>query len=392
MRIGILLPSIFTSKRYGEGRIFAPGDLAIKLADGLVSRGHEVKLYTSKDVVTKAQVIPGNSNYTDSDLKYFLFRYRDTLEQKYSIAEITKRDFEYDLTLKAYQDATKGELDIIHSYHDFGAHYFNELTGFPTVYTIHDPMPQTKDTIEYQRYLRFAHHNYISISFSQRKNIIPMNFVATIYHGVSLTDYEFSGKSGEYLTYFGRILADKGVDIAIAAAKQAKIPFVLATSNIRANRSGAYYDEKIAPQIDEKMVRTVGFLTGKAKSDYIKRAIALVFPLKWEEPFGMILIEAMACGVPVIAYNRGSVPEIVRDGVTGFIIEADETDKSYKTNKSNWLIKKTGAEGLVEAIGRIGEIDRDACRKHVEENFTVEKMTSSYEAVYQQIIQKVVAL
>ena len=247
MRVGLLLPSIFSSKRYGEGRIFAPGELAIRLADGLVARGHRVTLYTSRDVTTNATVVAGDPNLTDRDLTYFLFRNRDRQEQQQTIAEIIKRDFEYDLTMRAYGDATTGKLDVIHAFHDFGAHYFNELTKFPTVYTIHDPLPQTDNTVEYHRLKKFTHHQYVSISNSQRRGIIDLNFVATVYHGLDMRQYDFQPKPGDHLIHFGRIMEDKGTDVAIEVAKAANIPLHLATSTIRGNRSQAYHEAKIAP-------------------------------------------------------------------------------------------------------------------------------------------------
>lgn len=391
MRIGLLLPSIYTSHRYGSGRIFAPKDVAVALADGLVGRGHEVTSYTSRDVATKATIVPGDSELTDRDLAYFLFRNRDKLEQQYTVAEIVKRDFEYGLTLAAYQDAVTGKLDIIHSFHDFGAHYFNELTKFPTVYTIHDPLPQTDTTIEYQRLKKFAHHNFVSISNSQRRGIVDLNFAATVYHGLDISAYDFQPKHSDYLIHFGRIMEDKGTDVAIEVAKQVGMPIHLATSTLRANRSQDFYDQKIAPLVDGKTVCLAGFLEGKEKSSYIGAGRAFVFPLAWEEPFGMVMIEAMACGTPVIAYNRGSVAEIVKDGVTGYIVDPDDntTNNPINTNKpiNQWVIKKRGVEGLVEAVKRIGEIDRAACRRHVEEHFTIEKMVEGYEKVYEKVSQ-----
>ena len=124
----------------------------------------------------------------------------------------------------------------------------------------------------------------------------------------------------------------------------------------------------------------------------MQKARAFLVPITWEEPFGLTMIEAMACGTPVVAYNRGSVSEIIRDGVTGFIIDPPEADLQMKNeklktkNESSWIIQKRGVEGLIEAVKRIDEIDRAACRRHVEENFTVEKMVEGYEKVYQKVI------
>lgn len=378
------MPSIYGANRYLKGRIFAPLTSAVALADKLVEKGHSVFFYGSRDIQTKAEVISGDWKLTDSDPFYYLFRYRDPQEQKYSTLEIIKRDFEYDLIMQAYDDAVnKKKLDIIHAYHDFGAHYFNELTGFPTIYTLHDPLPQTTDTIEYHRFSKFKHHSYVSISNSQRKGAIDFNFAGTVYHGLNISEYVYGKGEGGYLIHFGRILEDKGTHFAIDVAKQVGIPLHIASSLVRANISQSYYGEKIKPQIDGKRVLEVGFLEEKEKSDYIRNALAFVFPLQWEEPFGLVMIEAMACGTPVIAYNRGSVSEIVRDGLTGFIVDPVDEDRP---GKGGWIIQKQGIEGLVEAVKRIDEIDRKACRKHVEDNFTVEKMVEGYEKVYKKIL------
>lgn len=384
MRIGLLLPSIYGVSRHLKGRIFAPLTPAVALADKLVEKGHSVWFYGSRDIQTKAEIVSGDWELTDSDPFYYLFRYRDPQEQKYSTAEIVKRDFEYDLTMRAYDDAfNKKKLDVIHAYHDFGAHYFNELTQFPTVYTLHDPLPQAKNTIEYRRLSKFTRHNYVSISNSQRKGVIDLNFIDTVYHGLDLKDYEFDNNPEEHLIYFGRVLEDKGTDIAIKIAIDLGIPLHIATSATRANKSEDFYNTKVAPFMDGKNVILSGFVEGKAKSDFIKKGKAFIFPLRWEEPFGLTIIESMVGGTPVIAYNKGSVSELVRDGVTGFVVEPEESQ-----NDSKFVIKKKGIEGLMEAVRRIGEIDRQACRKHVEDNFTVDKMVEGYENVYKKVLGK----
>lgn len=390
MNIGFLLPSILMHERFGKGRIFAPGYIGITLVNGLVDRGHKVFFYTAPSVSSKAQLIAGDEQLLKKDLNYYLFRNRSDEERKYVTTEITKRDFEYALTLKAYKDALLGKLDIIHSYHDFGAHYFNELTGFPTVYTLHDPMPISQDTIEYHRLKRFSHHNYVSISNYQRNNF-PINFVSTVYHGLDLSDFEFGEGKGGYFVHFGRIMEDKGTHIAIEAAEKSNVKLKIASSKNLANVSEDYYETKIKPKFNGNNIVDAGYVEGKAKSDYIKDAAAFIFPLLWDEPFGLVIVEAMACGTPVVAYNRGSVSELVRDGVTGFIVDPDDQqiDNSQLTidRQGEWIIKKKGVEGLVEAVKRIGEIDRLACRKHVEENFTGEQMVNNYEKVYKQVLQ-----
>ena len=147
-----------------------------------------------------------------------------------------------------------------------------------------------------------------------------------------------------------------------------------------------FVKNKVLPYVDgDKIVHAGFFVTSMEKNNFLNKAKALMLPILWDEPFGLVMIEAMACGTPVIAYNRGSVSEIVRDGVTGFIIDPDNEDRP---GKGTWVIKKQGIEGLVEAIKRIEEIDRRACRKHVEENFSVSKMVEGYEKIYNQILNK----
>lgn len=369
MRIGLLIPHIYTASIYKD-RIFAPLTLGVELANGLVKNGHEVLFYASKDVKTNAKVIPGDSRLTDELLSFYSSRDRNGHDKESVLYQTRKSDFENDLTLKAYQHAREGKIDIIHSFHDFLAHYFNDLTYFPTVYTLHNPLPQETDIIEYLRLEKFAHHNYISISNSQRKSIVPLNFVATIYHGLNLSEYKYSDKPQDYIISFGRISPEKGVDLAIKLALETGNQLRIATSTNQTTAMKEYFHEKIEPFVDNDKIKMFGYFTSQVeKSDFIKNAKAFVFPLQWDEPFGLTMIEAMACGTPVIAFDRGSVSEIVVNGKTGFVVPPEE-----------------GIEGLKRALNKIDTINREDCRKHVEEKFTVEKMVSNYEEVYKKIL------
>lgn len=371
MRIGLLLPTILASQKFSKDRIFAPLNASVDLADGLIDKGHQVFFYTASDVNSKAQIISGDDRLIENNPIYYQFRFRSEEEKKFATAEIIKRDFEYDLTQRCYKDALEGKLDVVHSYHDFGAHYFDQLTNFPTIYTLHDPLPQTADTLEYLRFSKFTHHNFVSISNSQRKSILSLNFINTVYHGLNLKNYEFDDSPDDYFIYFGRLIEDKGADIAIKLSLELGIPLHLATSLSISNRNVSFYKEKIEPFIDGEKIVLRGYLERKDKSDFIKKAKAFIFPLRWEEPFGLTIIEAMACGTPVIAYNRGSISELIKDGVTGFVVDP-----------------KKGEDGLRDAISRIDEIDRNKCRQWVEDNFTLEKMINSYEKIYQEVINK----
>ena len=151
------------------------------------------------------------------------------------------------------------------------------------------------------------------------------------------------------------------------------------------------YLKQINEEVDGAMIRLLDRMIGPLKYDFLGNAKAFLFPIHWEEPFGLVMVEAMACGTPVVAYNRGSVPEIVKDGVTGFIVDPPEEDlnsqiSNHNDQQGSWIIKKRGIEGLVEAVRRISEIDRKACKKHVEEHFTVDHMVDGYIDVYRKIL------
>lgn len=365
MRIGLLLPSIVTSKNYSKNRIFAPLTPAVLLADTLVEKGHQVYFYTSRDVNTKAQVIPGDYHLTDDNVAYYQFRFRESSEKKYTTLEIIKRDFEYDLTLKAYTDALNGKLDIIHSYHDFGAHYFNELTKFPTVYTLHDPLPKDKNTVEYLRFSKFQNHSYVSISDSQRKSLLNLDFIDTVHHGLDLSEYKFNNAPKDYFIYFGRMIEAKGLDTAIQVALQLGVKLYIATSLTPANTSQDFYNTKIKPYVDGVNIKLFDYMERKDLVNLINNARAFIFPLRWQEPFGLTVIESMACGTPVVAYKNGSIPELVDNNKTGFIVDESK-----------------GIEGLKDAVLNIAHLNRKDCRKHVEEHFSKEKMTDKYIEAY----------
>lgn len=388
MRIGLLLPSVFTSHSYGDGMIFAPLPLAIDLVNGLVKKGHEVFFYTSPDVHTLATVIPGNSVLLDKKTIYEKEKIKDDAAERMRIFTIIKRDFENKLTMQAYKDAREGKIDIIHSYHDVAANYFDEATKIPTVYTLHDPLPQKEGTIKYERLKMFAHHNYISISLNQRKSILPLHFVANIYHGLDLSKYPFSENSQQNLVSLGRLIPEKGVAIAIQVALSCHVSLHNASSTARLSRDEDYAREHINPYVDGKTIIQQGYLMQPEKAAFLGNGKALIFPMQWEEPFGLTMIEAMAVGTPVLVFARGSAPEIVIDGETGFLVNPSDQDI-----RGEYIIKKTGIEGMKEAVERLYSLSpeaytkmRYASRKRVEEHFTAEQMVSNYEKLYEKIL------
>ncbi len=381
MKIGMLLPSVYMGSKY-KNKIFAPKQLFLSLADGLVARGHTVYVYAAPGTKTKAHLVEGHREFIEKDLISPKFRGLDQITKLKNARIATKTEYEIDLSMKAYTHGREKKLDIMHSYHDFMAHYINRLADLPTVYTIHDPLPLRKH-LEYWRFKHFRDDNYIFVSKSQLKNFSGLvKSVGVICHGVDTEKFSFREGDGEYLAFIGRYIKEKGVAEAITASRKAGVTLRMVGDD--AYRKLAYYQAKVRPYLEKGIIEDETFLGEADRSSFLRNAKALLFPILWEEPFGMVIIESMSCGTPVIAYNRGSVSEIVRDGLTGFIVDPDGEERP---GKGNWVIKKQGIDGLVEAVKRIGEIDRVACRRHIEQNFTVERMVENYERVYYKIIK-----
>lgn len=383
MKIGILTPSIYMYKKRYKERIFAPGELARHLVAGLVSQGHDVTWITAPGEETKARMIEGNVDLLEKDLEMRKFQdINEGVIAKVSLVG-TKMYYEMDLLTRAYKAAQKGEIELLHVFHSFGylANFFSELTRVPALFTIHDPLP-TSGMLESWLLTRFPEPRYISISRRQQGDM-GKHFIGNVYNGIDSHEFAFSPNCGSGFITVGRLVSQKGFDQAIEAIKIAHEKLTMATWVTDNVKESDYYKQKIVPQVDGKDIVIENLMQEEKRVQFYQNAKALLFPIAWEEPFGLVMTEAMSCGTPVIAYNRGSVAEVVKDGVTGFIIEPDDTDRP---GKGNWLIRKTGIEGLVEAMKRIGEIDRAACRRHVEENFTIEKMVEGYEKIYQEAL------
>jgi glycosyltransferase involved in cell wall biosynthesis len=364
--------------------IFAPRDLSVALADGLTQRGHDVFFFTAPDIKTQAHLMPGDEalltrNYDESKLV------NDGSERaKWAAFYTLKRNYELDLTQRCYKMAYQRKLDIVHSYHDSLAHFMNDLMGIPTVYTLHDPVPKKQTTLTYWLLEKYKNHNYVSISNTFRKgDEIGLNFVDTVHHGLDASQFTPSYEQGEYIAYMGRLVPEKGPQTVIEVGRRLGIPVHLASSSFTENHPGSFIEDEIKPHIDGAHVVLVPFMSGDQKSYFLSQAKCFLLPITWEEPFGMVMLEAMASGLPVIAYNRGSVSEIVRDGLTGFIVDENDIDRP---GKGTWVIKKQGIEGLMEAVKRVGELDRKAARTHVEESFSLVATVKGYERVYRSVL------
>jgi glycosyltransferase involved in cell wall biosynthesis len=319
------------------------------LTEELVRRGHDVTLFASGDSVTSARLVP-----TVDAALWCLDEVHDVLPY-------------WAITLgEAYRRARDGEFDVVHSHLDYQAFACAALANTPTVTTLHGRL----DLPDLPRlYARFPEAGVISISNSQRAPLADARWLGTVYNAVDIPRLPFSPRGGEYLAYLGRISPEKGLDRAITVSKLAGLPLKVAarmplkdTSNPVIRADWEYYEGAIKPLLASGHVELIGEIGDDEKPELLGNALALLFPVDWPEPFGLVMAEAMACGTPVVARRRGSVPEIVNHGITGLIGETDEE--------------------LAQLCRAVHTIDRRACRQEAEERFTPAMMAHGYEEIY----------
>lgn len=386
MKILLIAPSSFMSEQFND-IIYAPRSLVISLADGLVERGYEIVFATSPDVATRATILNG-----DVELLNLLVRKHPRRNESIAMREeydFIKRDYEVDLFARAFDFAGKNGVAIVHVYHKSMGHYFEAfLKDIPVIYTLHDPLPAS-NSLSFEIFNKFSKHRFVSVSLSQREGEkLNLNFIGNVYHGLNPEEYTMSRlPKSDNFSFIGRLVPQKGLPTVIEARKSLVFGLKIATTQTELKlhpRQAALINKSLTAGD----VLITDYLVKSDKSDFFGLSRALLFPILWEEPFGLVMIESMATGTPVIAFARGSVPEVVVDGKTGFIINSKKDDI-----RGDWIIKKTGLEGFIEAIKRIKEMGEDEyrqmrlnCRKYVEENFTIESMVKGYIEVYKKVL------
>lgn len=313
-----------------------------QLCDGLSTRGHDVTLFASGDSQTAAhlksvfpQQMPDSIGVTAFDARHATF----------ALDEIV----------------ADGTFDLIHDHSGFLVVAFSKyLTLPPVLHTIHCAF----DRIAYPFYARFADavaYNAIS-TYHQSQAPAGMNWAGVVHNAIDLAQWPYAAQKDDYLLAFGRICADKGFHLAIEVARRTGHKLVMA--GVVQEQYRAYFEERIRPELDDQIIYE-GEVSDARKHELFAHARAFLFPIVWPEPFGLVMIEAMATGTPVIALRQGSVPEVIADGHTGFVVET--------------------VDEMVAAVDRIATIDASACRQWVEDNFTVSRMVDSYEALYDKV-------
>jgi glycosyltransferase involved in cell wall biosynthesis len=364
MKIALIMPHIYMWDKILKDSIFAPGHLAIDLADSLTQKGHKVTLFSTGPVRTKACVISLDLKSIKKELAKYDQNLSDLIKNDLPKFRQFLKIIELEILANVYK--VEKEFDLIHVFITNGPEgpIFSKVIKKPIIFTLHDPFKLNFPNPESYKLIKDV--KFTAISNSQKSFVTNLNVTATVYNGINFAKFKFKAKSKNYFAYLGRIITPKGVHHAINVCLKTKSNLEIAGLHYEGHGKDHYWSRKVEPHIKHKLINYQGFIKKQqAKCEFLGNAKALLFPIKWEEPFGMTLIEANACGTPVIAFSRGSVPEIIKDGVNGFIV-------------------KNEAE-MVKAMGRIDEIDRKKCREYAESNFSLEKMVDGYEKVYKEL-------
>jgi len=367
--------------------IFSPATLALDIAEGLQRHGAEVTLFSPGPVDTSVRNVTADLSYFEQELAGRGDTYTELLK-KHAFTFVTlARQVQSELIAKAYKMANDGELDIVHIYtnEEDTALPFASLCSKPVVFTHHDPF---NFLVKYKNvFPKYKALNWISMSLAQRKGMpADTNWVGNIYHGLSddkLVPVE--DPSNDYLAYIGRIIQPKGVHLAIQAAKthNSKHPdkalkLKIAGKHYAGHKKDTYWQEQIEPLLGDD-IEYVGFVSSSdEKQKFLGNAKAVIVPSLFEEPFGMVIIEALACGTPVIGLDSGAIPEVIDDTSTGLVVKK-------VMSENNSVDEAATAVKLADAISNIDAIQRSNCRPGYEKRFTADRMVADHLAVYQSL-------
>lgn len=339
MRIALVAPPFIPVPpvAYGGTELFVA-----HLAEALNRLGHEAIVYANGESTVAAEV-------------RWYYR-RSTWPPVGGVSESLK---EINHTAWAIHDAA-ASCDVIHLNNTHGLAY-SRFVDSPFVCTIHHPHEAALSDF----YCHYPEVNYVTIA-RHCQRLEPMRSLRTIHHGIDIARYTFSAGKPSYLCFLGRIVPEKGLHLAIEVARKSGIPLKIAGEVQPLFRD--YFEREIKPRLDGRFVEFIGEADFKTKNELLGNSLALLFPIDWEEPFGLIMIEAMACGTPVLALSRGSVPEVVKDGVSGYI--------------------STSVKDMVRRVVDLGKLSRSSVRRYVEANFSVEKMATKYLELYSSVVKE----
>ena len=312
------------------------------LTEELIRQGHQLTLFASGESLTEGSLVAScarSLRLNPDCLDYMAYHFLQ-LEQVFQLAN---------------------SFDVIHFHIDYLHFPLSRRRGIPNVTTLHGRL-DIADLVPLYR--EFTDMAVVSISNAQRNPLPWLNWQGTVHHGIPVDLYECKKDQGSYLAFLGRISPEKRVDRAIEIAKSANMKLKIAAKIDAVDRE--YMEREIRPLLDHPLIEFIGEIGEREKQEFLGNAYALLFPIDWSEPFGLVMIEAMACGTPVVAFLRGSVPEVIDEGVTGFIVQS--------------------IEEAVVALERIQHFDRERCREVFERRFSATRMANDYVKIYEKLL------
>lgn len=373
--------------------IFSPGELALGLADSLVDLGVEVTLFSAGSVTTKAKNVTADLSFFQEELVRRGDTYLDLLK-KHPLTFITlARQAQAALVAQAYELANKDQFDLIHIYtnEEDIALPFAQFCKKPVVFTHHDPF---NFLVGYRNtFPKYKHLNWLAISNNQRLGMPEdTNWVGTIELGLNETDWPKQSHAKEdYLAYIGRIIEPKGVELAIEAVQlynqTAKTPLKLkiAGKHYASSAKNSYWEKVIKPKLADSNIEYVGFISSRlAKQAFLSKAQALLIPSLFAEPFGLVMPEALACGTPLIGLDSGAIPDVIEEGVTGFVIKKQFNNRVAEHREPN--LSHETIEAMAAAIGRIAKLTPEDCRRAFINRFTMKRMATKHLEAYQKLV------
>jgi glycosyltransferase involved in cell wall biosynthesis len=360
LRIGVMLTGHYPVPP-PKNVIYAPYDIAAAVSVGLAKRGHDVFFYAPtgsrlKGVNVVTCPIPPLFSPTKTGILF---------EPEVRELEREKIENLWDQFIigRMYKDAKAGKLDVLHVHPvDRALPLALDNLQIPVAYTLHDPIYPWRLKIFKMFYS--PNQNYVAISKSQKASGKGLNFADVIYNGIDLKEFPFSENHKDHLLFVGRIKPSKGVAEAVQVAKRTGHKLLIIGIFGRYDRP--YFLREVKPYLN-RQIQFLGYVPHSELYKYYGQAKAVLMPIKWSEPFGLVSVEAMACGTPVIAFNKGSIPEIIKDGKTGFIVD--------------------NVAEMARTLKKIGQIDRKECREQVEKRFSLEQMITGYENLFLKLAQ-----
>ncbi len=313
------------------------------LTEQLVQKGHDVTLFATGDSETAAKLISV---------------YPRALREAKMLDPHGLNEWSLLHIANAYK--RQSEFDIIHDHNSIFSLPTAQFAKTPIVITLHGSINLNNRRL----YETVTTPYYVSISKQQTLHVPRLKISDTIYNGLPMTEYPFNKTHKGYLLFVGRISMEKGLHLAIDAANDLNLPLIIAAKLDDTNID--YFREYIEPRLYGEQIRWIGEVDQKQRNELMSNAMCFLHPVTWREPFGLTLIEAMACGCPVVAFNKGSIPEIIKDGKTGFVVN--------------------GLEEMIEAITKINQLDRSECRRYALKNFNDKLMADRYEELYNRIL------